>query len=212
MKRHKEHFTRTQCSFGHQEVSEGRPNVQDDAQFPVEAGCILPLVLPPSGALSADWWGSPVPWEMLLTSSGWEAGEWRGPALLCLKAWPKALPGLSAWEAAQDFLSGLPCLLDSAWLGGHLGDFASWDLCLCACWEAQMGVHKLIAHEYWKSPLTWTTWAAFIVLGRKSCRYTWSKVRPGSIPQTMAVARLRGRSAQSWGGWCDSGYKFSAWL
>lgn len=113
------------------------------------------------------------------------------------KAWPKALPGLSAWEAAQDFLSGLPCLLDSAWLGGHLGDFTSWDLCLCACWVAQMGVHKLIAHVYWKSSLTWTTWAAFIVLGRKSCRYTWSKVRPGSIPQTMAVARLRGRSAQS---------------
>lgn len=75
MKWQKEHFTRNQFSLGHPEVSERRVSVQDNAQFPLEAACSSPLVLPPFWALSADQCGDPVPWEMLLTSSGWEAGE-----------------------------------------------------------------------------------------------------------------------------------------
>lgn len=111
--------------------------------------------------------------------------------------WLQSLAQSLAWavsmcEAAQDLLPELCSLLDGAWLGGHLGDFTSWDLHLCACWEARMG-HKLIAHEYWKSPLTWATWAAFPVLGRKYCSCTWSEVRLGSIPQTMGCSQAEGQ-------------------
>lgn len=59
----------------------------------VPSGSCLQLTLGAptiSGFICRSMWG-PVPWEMLLTSSGWEAGPWSGS-----KAWPKALPGLSA--------------------------------------------------------------------------------------------------------------------
>lgn len=93
-------------------------------------------------------------------------------------------------------------LLDSVWLGGHLEDFTSWDLHLCACWKAQMG-HKLTAHEYWKSSLTLPTWAAFSVWGRKYCRCTCSKVRHGSIGQTTGCSQGEVQKCLVLRGWME---------
>lgn len=111
-----------------------------------EAGCSSQSLFPPSWVWSSDHWWHPVPWELLLTSSGWEVGsccqwgdDWE-PLWSGTEAWLKALPGLLAlYETSQDLLSALHFFLVDVWLGGHLGVFTSWDLHLWAWRKVQMG-------------------------------------------------------------------------
>lgn len=97
-----------------------------------------------TSALSADGWWNPAPgrsfsplWLGVWQIVGISPGLAPKPGLkLCQDC---QLPGFTARAA----LSAGWCL---AWWA--LGDFTSWDLHLCACWEAWMG-HKPITHEYW---------------------------------------------------------------
>lgn len=79
----------------------------------------------PLGAASHLFWLGG--WELLAVGRRW------GAALL----WHQDLAYSLAWtvsmcEASRELLPELRFLLDGVWLGGHLGDFKSWDLHLCA--------------------------------------------------------------------------------
>lgn len=97
---------------------------------PSISGLICRLMVEPCPLGDAShllWLGG---WEMMGISPGLAPKPGLKPCLDC-----QHIRGLAGFT--------LRFLLDSVWLGGHLGDFTSWDLHLCACWKAQMAINSL---------------------------------------------------------------------